>query len=718
MLKLSQTILLVCLCCLPVAAQAGQSTRPSQQPDADVVRVTTELVQTDVMVFDKQGRFIEGLGQKDFELRVDGKTQPIRFFDRVKAGAVNEDVQLAVARGASQPGPTGESAPLDRGRPVFFFIDDMHMGLQSLDQTRKLLRRFVDQDLKQNDQAEIVTASGQLGFLQQLTDNKKVLRTAIESLSPRKGIVKDMQHPPMSEYQALQIDRGDRDTLGFFVDAAMAESRMTRPSAEDEVHRRALMLLEQAASLTSMTLSSLDDLVRSCAKVPGRKLIFLISDGFFIDTRNSHSTERMRILTSAAARSATVIYSIDARGLIARLDEAGDQVAVDPTGRLSRGSLGEIGSAQDSLNALARDTGGRAVFNTNDLHIAVDNGLKETATYYLLAWRPDHEGNTSKFRRLDVSVVGRPELTVRVRRGFFDVEPQPTIVKNNKSAPDQKTAEKIAETKLRAAIMSPYPDREIPISLSVNYLETIERGPSLSISMLVPGEFLLLDSQNKAGAQIDLAGVVFDLSGHVNDRFGQKVTLTPNNPEAGAAGRELTYNHSVILKPGLYQVRVAARDALSGQTGSENSWIEIPDLSTHALALSSLIVGERLAETLPAKSVDALSLAPGVRLNIDRHFRRDSFLRYIVFVYNAATSPAKSVPDVVTQVQILRDNQPVATSSLKPIPTEGIEDFRRLPFAADISLEGFSSGRYILLFTAIDRVSASSATQQVRFEIR
>jgi len=107
-----------------------------------------------------------------------------------------------------------------------------------------------------------------------------------------------------------------------------------------------------------------------------------------------------------------------------------------------------------------------------------------------------------------------------------------------------------------------------------------------------------------------------------------------------------------------------------------------------------------------------------VRLNIDRHFRRDSFLRYIVFVYNAATSPAKSVPDVVTQVQILRDNQPVATSSLKPIPTEGVEDFRRLPFAADISLEGFSSGRYILLFTAIDRVSASSATQQVRFEIR
>src|SRR5690349_18264300 len=154
MLKPSQTILLVCLCFSLATAQAGQGTVPSQQPD-DVVRVTTELVQTDVMVFDKQGRFTEGLGQKDFELRVDGKTQPIRFFDLVKAGAVNEDALLAAARGASQSGQTREAAPLDRGRPIFFFVDDMHLGLQSLDQTRKLLRRFIDQDLKQNDEAEI-----------------------------------------------------------------------------------------------------------------------------------------------------------------------------------------------------------------------------------------------------------------------------------------------------------------------------------------------------------------------------------------------------------------------------------------------------------------------------------------------------------------------------------------------------------------------------------
>src|SRR5205823_1043348 len=100
--KPSQTILLVCLCFSLATAQSSQGV-PSQKPD-DVVRVTTELVQTDVMVFDKQGRFIDGLVQKDFELRLDGKPQPIKFFDRVKAGAVNEDAQLAAARGASQPG--------------------------------------------------------------------------------------------------------------------------------------------------------------------------------------------------------------------------------------------------------------------------------------------------------------------------------------------------------------------------------------------------------------------------------------------------------------------------------------------------------------------------------------------------------------------------------------------------------------------------------------
>lgn len=705
----------VCLFTAPAVAQVAQNSKPATQGD-DVVKLYTELVQTDITVLDKQGRFVNGLKREDFELRIDGKPQPIGFFDCVEAGTIPEDVQLAAARGV--PSKAGSIAPLphDRGRPVFFFIDDMHLTPTDLEHTRRLLAQFIDRDLKQNDEAEIVTASGRLGFLQQLTDNKSVLRTAAERLISRPGTARGGQGPPMSEYQALQIDRGDRDTLGYFVDALLADNRMmNRTSAEDEVRRRASMILEQAAYATTITLSSLDSLIRSSAKLPGRKLIFLISDGFFIDYRHSDSVDRMRVLTSVAGNSGAVIYSIDARGLIASVSDASTKVAADTTGRLSRGGQGEIVSSQDSLSALAGDTGGRALFNTNDLHTAVSKGLKETSKYYLLAWRPEREGNNgAKFRRIDVAVPGRPELTVRVRRGFFDIEPPP--INKGKKANDQTTQEQTVEAKLKEAIIAPYPDRQIPISLSLNYLDTPDKGIALSVSIQIPAEFLSFDSDGKEWAQIDLAGAVFDDRGQPGGRFGERVTLSAATVEVKSSGRQLTYSHTVFLGPGLYQARVAVRDVRTGHVGAANAWIEIPNLSDHKLTLSSLLLGERprLGFADPA----TLTLPGSVLLSIDRRFKRDSFLRYLVFVYNSARANTDSAPDVVVQIQVLRDDQPVATTALKRVSTDGVQDTQRLPYAAELPLDGFPTGHYLLLFTAIDRIAKSSASQQVRFEIQ
>lgn len=723
---MSQAIARLLLCfhlCVGLAfAQAPQNPKPAADVN-DVVKVYTDLVQTDVMVFDKQGRFVSGLKREDFELRVDGKLQPLGSFELVHAGTPNEDAQLAAARGTAQPTATSEKnrpVPLDRGRPVFFFVDDMHLSPTSIDQARKLLTRYIDSDLKQNDEAEVMTASGRLGFLQQLTDNKTVLRTAVERLTPRPGIARDFQRPPMSEYQALQINRGDPDTTGYFVDEVLKENRMlTRASAEDEVARRASMILEQANHFTTITLASLDSLIRSAAKLPGRKLIFLISDGFFIDSRNSDSSGRLRQLTSAAGQSGAVIYSIDARGLITGLADASTPVAADRTGRLQRGGMGEIFSSQDGLNALARDTGGRALFNTNDLHTAVDNGLKETSVYYLLSWRPTREGNSaSKFRRLEVGLPGKPGLTVRMRRGFFDLEPQ-HLVDKGKGPVNRKTAAPAVQAKLREAIVAPYPEQQIPISLSLNYLDTPDRGIALSASIQVPGEFLLFRSEaEKEKAQVDLAGAVFNDRGESSLRFGEQVTLTAPTDTAKAGSRNLTYSHTIFLGPGLYQVRVAARDAETGQVGSANAWIEIPDLSNHKLSLSSLIVGER-AELAAIKAIASNGPFPDpVLLSIDRRFQRDSFLRYLIFVYNSAPGPMDSVPDVAMQMQILRDNQPVATTTMKKVSTDGVQDLPRLPYAAEIPLAGLPAGHYILQLTAIDRIAKSSASQQLRFEIQ
>ncbi len=79
-------LLVLCLLtCWTTLAQAQQqqptpTPPPPTRSQEDVVRVYTELVQTDVMVFDKQGRFVKDLKRENFELRIDGKQRPIEAF--------------------------------------------------------------------------------------------------------------------------------------------------------------------------------------------------------------------------------------------------------------------------------------------------------------------------------------------------------------------------------------------------------------------------------------------------------------------------------------------------------------------------------------------------------------------------------------------------------------------------------------------------------------
>ncbi len=98
-------------------------------------------------------------------------------------------------------------------------------------------------------------------------------------------------------------------------------------------------------------------------------------------------------------------------------------------------------------------------------------------------------------------------------------------------------------------------------------------------------------------------------------------------------------------------------------------------------------------------------------------FHRGSGLRFIVYVYNAALSPTDSKPDVALQVQVLRDGQPVINAPSKRISSEGLKQLNQIPYGADISLEGLSSGRYVLQISIVDRIAKSNDTQQMRFEI-
>ena len=695
------------LATLIALAQTPPKPTPSREQSDDIVKIFTELRQTDVMVFDAKGKFVDDLKREDFELRVDGKPTPITFFERVEAGAGNEEAQWLAVR--ERPAPAKEPVPTTYGRKVIFVVDDIHLSATSIVQARELIRKYIEYEQTENDEVQIVSASGRVGFFQQLTDTKIVLRKATERLTYYQRTGKDYDVPPMSSYQAFQIERGDTDTLDYFVDEMIKRNRfIPRTQAVDIVRARAANVMRQASQWVLKTLGALDQTIRDAASLPGRKLLFFISDGFLVHSNYTDMSNAIRSLGSNAARAGVVIYSIDARGLVVTLVD--DGTGSDPTGRLLRASQGEVFAFQDPLNALAQDSGGRALFNNNDLFTAVENGLKETSFYYLLGWTPERTGESPhKFRRIELAVIGRPDLTVRVRKGSFNLEtPKPKRLETAKPQP--------VEAKLQEALVAKTPVRDLPLALAVSYVDTPDKGSSLSVSMEIPTEVLSSNADDeKLSASVDFAGAVFDQEGKSTSTFGQRVTL---GEALKTDGRRLKYTHTVFPKPGLYQVRVAARDALSGRVGTAKSWIEIPNLSQKKLTLSSIVVGERLA----ASNIEVVGVprlfSNQIPLNITRRFKPDSFLRCLVFVYNASRTGSDRMSDVAIQVQVLRNNKPVITTPVRQIPTQPSHDQDRLPYATEISLKGLAPGRYVLSISAIDRAAKTSASEQLRFDIQ
>jgi hypothetical protein len=490
---------------------------------------------------------------------------------------------------------------------------------------------------------------------------------------------------------------------------------LDRRAAETMVQARANVVVRQAANVTRSSLVGLDSLVRSASALPGQKLLFLISSGFFINDRQSDVRERLQRITSAAARSGVVIYSMDARGLVGALVDASTDAPFDASFRLRSSEAAEMSASQDGLHALAHDTGGRTIFNSNDLGRGLKKALTETAVYYLLAWKPDADKpSSSKFRRIEVRLINKPQLAARVRRGFYDLEPR----EDTGNEQNQKVAAKQTETKLWNTLGNPTPERDLPMSLSLSYIDTAQKGALLSSAMQIPSEFLtfkVVDGKSKS--VIEIVGGIYNDKGQQGAKLDQRLTIVaPPADNELPPPKEFKYTFPVHLAPGLYQARFGIRDVATGRIGTAYSWIEIPLLKAGVVQLSSLHVGERIPTQVTNASISADNPIDGVDLSIDQRFNSSSHLRFLVFVYNAARA-ADSKPDVAIQVLLIRDGQPVVTTALKKIGTDGASDLNRIPYAAELSLVDLPSGRYLLKVNVIDRVSKLSATQESSIEI-
>ncbi|MGH9940106.1 MAG: VWA domain-containing protein [Blastocatellia bacterium] len=732
--------------------QKGQQSKEEQKKqDEPLLRIETDLVQIDVVVTDKQGNLARDLKRADFELFDDGKKQEITHF---AVGTAAQPARwLAVEKKRPAEKSSTDSAPVEirAGRYIVIAVDDFHLAPENLMIAKRTLHRFIDNQMVAGDQVAIATTSGNIGMFQQFTSERDVLEHAINRLNQQQRTATSSSDiPRITDYQAELIDTGDQDALELAVQEILRLEPMPMPSppamgrggnpsssnfgasprerAIQQAQSKARMIVAQNANYTRATLSNLESVIRNLGVLTGRKILVLLSDGFHLGGNSSSQIYDMRRIIDAATRAGVVIYSIDARGLVA-LPPGGN--ASDPSGAgdialpgaRSRIESSAIQAKLDGLNALARDTGGTLFKNSNDLSLGIQRVLDANETYYVLAYEPSTPYRDGRFHKIEVRIAGRSDLTVRTRKGYFAPSDKPTdLAEKSSNKRKEKSPEKIArqeklekEKEMREGLGSLVPLREIPVEMAVDFLDLSNGNSGALINLHVDASRLNLRQVNGTHqSAIDLLMALFDEKGKAAASFVERirVNIRPERLE-NALKHGFGYRRLMSLKPGFYQARIAIREDGSARMGSASKWVEVPDIGKKQLTLSGALLSAGIED------LNDLQLANNVYIpqpsSATRRFKKDSAVDFMVFAYNAKVE--KNTADLVIQSQVFSGSKLVYASPISKMTIPESADLQRIPYAARISLEDFSPGPYELRLMVIDRLTKATTFRRVYFTV-
>lgn len=385
------------------------------QQQAPVFQASTQVVEVDVRVFDREGKFVEDLTIDDFEVIERGKPQSLRALYFVGSAAADSAtaaplVSSRSSTDAATPAPTA-------ARQTWVFVFDLaHLTPGGgFNRARDAVTTFLKERFRDGDVGGIVAGSRMVN--NRLTSVRAELEAAAASVKPigdhrSRMLALTREWPKVrDESEALAIAANDRDALQRAVTRACTEDSTQCQNADLMLRDKAQRFRTEMQRSSLDTLNALQGLANGLARIPGPKTIVFISDGLVTQEMES----ALRAVVGHTTRAGARIYSIDARGLN-RGSNAGmmDQLAAeDGAGAPARFDLGE-----DAPNSLAVDTGGFFIRNQNNIGQALSTIADDANRYYVLGYQPENLTLDGQFRPIDVRVK-RPGVTVRARRGYL-----------------------------------------------------------------------------------------------------------------------------------------------------------------------------------------------------------------------------------------------------------------------------------------------------------
>ena len=659
-------------------------------PPATVFSVGTTLVQIDSVVTDSKGHQVANLKPDDFQVLVDGKPQPITNFSYVHLDSTDVNRPSLSPQALHQPLPSANPAdvlkPEDVRRSMVLVVDDLSLSFESMYSVRRTLRKFIDEQMQPGDLVALWETGRSNSVFQQFTSDKRVLQAAVENLRWNPiglGLV-DPFGPALPGRPSIVPRAGPPQA---------AWDRRTGDADE-----RAYLRL----NATGGALDMLGQLMDELRPVGGRKAVVFFSDGIDLPgisipgrylriPRDDELVTRFHRLIDKANRSGAVVYTVDARGLV----------------YLGPEKLGALALSQQGLLQLAEDTGGFAALNGNGLSDALQRVEEEQRGYYLIGFKaPENISTgspTSKAEyhsiKVTVSIHG---LRAHSRSGFFGET-------DEAARPKYDTR----QAQMLAAVQSLFNKSDLHVRVTALYRRTV-KGQTVVHNLLYVDPRDITFRTDLYGIQYAALDIVILASGHGVDplaALSRHIAIDANDEKLKQLRKDgILFTLDVPVKQaGPYQIRACVLDSTSRATGSAGQYIDIPDLKTQHIALTTPLLDDVSApgETRFNDVSSAL-----------REFRAGSRLAFLFRIETDKDGRGALPPGKFdTQVQIYRDRTPILNNPVSVAPVPGA-DGRAVGGELRLS-SSLPAGQYYLQAMATDRGGKAprTASSWIEFQV-
>ncbi len=349
----------------------------------------------------------------------------------------------------------------------------------------------------------------------------------------------------------------------------------------------------------------------------------------------------------------------------------------------------------DFLKAVSANTGGFATTDTSDIEPALSQVFRENGSYYLLGYQAPDPKAEGRFRRIEVR-VNRPGVTVRGRNGYFE----PRRARRETGA---------SPSPLAAAMSGIAPKVEMPMQVSAApFAITGKREAAVAVVVGIrtpvpPGPGRLVDN-------IDVQLNAYDPGGTRRGSAGLKGRVVLRPGSEGEAAYEVISR--IDLKPGRYQLRVAAASSLTGKSGSVFYDIDVPDFSKDGLLMSGMIlsVDPRVATAPKDGLPNLLPIVP----TTDREFGASDRVTAFLRIYQAGNKPLKPVRLVL---QIIDGLGAMVFNDTLSFAADRFSPARSADCRIDVPLSLLQKGPHLLSVNAGPVGAAEAGKPSLRREI-